>query len=379
MKQIEFKEAARRPPVVIAALSVFAVVAFLGVNQLVGRFREQQKAVARHLFAQAQREQQDRQANSAIEDFRTALLYDRENFEYQLTLARALRDAGQTNEAESYLMSLWEADPQSSPVNLALGRLAARLGTTDKAIRFYHNAMYGVWPSQPEASRIEAQFELIEFLVQHKAFPQAESELITLSASPIEAETRLRAAGLFARTQDYEYALAEYRRVLQTEKNNHDALAGAGEAAFKLGRYRTAESYLRSAADSDLQNARDKELLHTSELILQADPFARHLSSAERNRRLRAAFEQAGKRLDACVSQANGGSLPSALAPLKTRWVEMQPRLKRLNTAREDVSPDQIMDLVGQIEQQAATQCGAATDADETLVLLAQDREGAER
>jgi len=47
-----------RTPVVIATLTILALLGFLGVTRLVNRFQEQQKALARHLYEQGLAEQQ---------------------------------------------------------------------------------------------------------------------------------------------------------------------------------------------------------------------------------------------------------------------------------------------------------------------------------
>ena len=50
MNVASLKLLTRRPPVIVASLVVVTVLAFLGVNRLVNRFREQEKALARHLY-----------------------------------------------------------------------------------------------------------------------------------------------------------------------------------------------------------------------------------------------------------------------------------------------------------------------------------------
>ena len=50
MNVASLKLLTRRPPVIVAGLVVVTVLAFLGVNRLVNRFREQEKALARHLY-----------------------------------------------------------------------------------------------------------------------------------------------------------------------------------------------------------------------------------------------------------------------------------------------------------------------------------------
>jgi tetratricopeptide (TPR) repeat protein len=219
MKVASLKSFTLRPPVVLAALLAVALLAFFVVNRLVNRFREQEKALARHLYSRGLQALQAGDPEEALEDFRAALSYSHDDFQYQLSLARALRDTGRTAEAETYLISLWERTPQEGPVNLALGRLFAREQRFDKAAQYYHNAIYGFWASDPDVKRRDAQFELIEFLLQHKAYLQAQAELISLAlAVPGDATLRLRVAALFTRAQDHEHALAEYQQILWAQR-----------------------------------------------------------------------------------------------------------------------------------------------------------------
>ena len=384
MNVASLKLLTRRPPVIVAGLVVVTVLAFLGVNRLVNRFREQEKALARHLYEHGLQAQSAGQPERAVTDFRAALGYARDNFDYQLSLARALRDTGRTAESETYLIGLWERTPQEGAVNLALGRLFAREGLFDKAMQYYRNAIYGFWPADPETKRRDTEFELIGFLLQHKAYPQAQAELITMAAAlPEDPALRLRVAQLFAESQDYEHALAQFQQVLRSDHENQAALYGAGQAAFRLGRYRTAQGYLRSAVRSDPQNTQAAQSLKIASLVLQADPFAPRISDAERNKRVRSAFQPAGERLDNCAEskqidltpRSPSGGLPS----LKAQWLEMAPKLARLRPPRDGPDLDEIMDLVFEIEHQTQATCGTPDGLDQALLLLSQDRSGVER
>jgi tetratricopeptide (TPR) repeat protein len=369
-----------RPAMVFAILSIIAIVGFAGVSRLVSRYGEQQKALARRLYGKGIEDQKGGRADRAIEDFRSALGYDRTNFQYQLSLARALRDTGRTDEAESYLINLWERTPQDGFVNLALGRLAARQGSVDKAIQYYHNAAYGVWPSNAEVNRRNAQFELVDFLLRRGARDQAEAELIALAAGlPPEPTLRIRVAQMFEQLGKYERALPYYETALQLDRNSTVALEGAGTAAFQLGRYRVAEGYLRRAVAADPQNASSKNLLEISTLLLQMDPFVRHLPARERTRRLISAFELAKQRLDACAS-ANGNQLApdSPLASLRSDWAQMRGKLSHLTSAEGETS-DAAMDLISQIEQETQKECGPPTTSDRALLLLAASRQDADQ
>jgi tetratricopeptide (TPR) repeat protein len=376
----------RRPPVILASLVVLAVLAFLGVDRLVTRFHEQEKALARHLYERGLQAQSAGQRESALGDFRAALSYARDNSDYQLSLARALRDTGRTAESETYLITLWERSPQEGAVNLALGRLFAREKLFDKAIQYYHNAMYGFWPQDPETRRRNTQFELIEYLLQHQAYPQAQAELITMaSALPSDSGLQVRVARLFAEAQDYEHAMTQFQSVLRTDPDNQAALYGTGQAAFRLGRYRTAEGFLQSAAHADPQNAEAAQLLQIAILILQADPYAPRISDAERNRRLRSAFQTAGERLEDCAKSKEVDLSPKSpsvgLPALKAQWLEMEPRMTRLRPPRDGTDLDAVMDLVFETEQQTQVVCGPPDRLDQALLLLSNDHDhgGAER
>lgn len=405
MKLVDWKLLVRRPSFVIASLSIVALLAFLFVTRLVHRFGEQQKALARRMFAQGQLEQKSGRPEQAIEDFRVALSYDRENFPYQLNLARALRDNNQPQEARTYLLNLWARTPDDGAVNLALARLAARQGQVEDAIHYYHNAAYGRWDSDADTKRRNAQFELVDFLLNQNAIPQAQAELLNLSATlPTDEDLRLRLAQLFARAQDYEHALAEYRLVLSHHRDNPLALIGAGEAAFHLGRYRTAEEYLASALKIDSkispeavpEDEQVRQLHETSNMVLQSDPYDRRLPPKERSRRIHNAFNAAGARLESCAashgidvslapttSNTPATSTPTNastdLSTLKKQWSEMKPKVARPNASQASDVLDAAMDLVFQIEQQTQKQCGQGSGMDQALLLLAQNRAGVDR
>lgn len=381
MIRTQLQSVTRRPSFIFAALTVLAIIFFFAVSRLVRRYGEQEKALARRMYAQGRLEQAAGHPERSLEDFRAALLYDRDNFQYQLSLARALRDSGRTDEAESYLLRLWEANPQDGAVNLALGRLDARRGSVEGALHYYHNAIYGIWPGNAESARNDAEFELIEFLIKAGATPQAQAELITLAAThPYDKDTNIRIAQLFMQVDDYDHALAGFEAVWNHDRENAVAAAGAGEAAFALGRYRNAEFYLRSAVNLNSADRRSRELLQMANMILESDPFSRGITETERINRVRVAYEQAGARLDACakeqgidLTRLDGQTGP--IATLRRRWMAMKPKMRRLNvlSAQADTA-GAVMDLVADIEQETTKTCGEPTGADKALLLMTQER-----
>jgi tetratricopeptide (TPR) repeat protein len=299
------------------------------------------------------------------------------------------------------LLALWQRTPQDAAVNLALARVEAHRGSVEDAIRYYHNAMYGVWNSDQDANRSRARIELIQFLLKRNVTVQAESEIMALAAAlPRDPAEHFQTAQLFAQAQDYANALAQYEGVLHIDPDNPSALAGAGEAAYRSGNYATAQHYLRAAANSNPADTNSRELLETADLILRVNPFVSHISDAERNRRIAAAFSRAGERLAECAQQT-GVELTQTTAPaaktaaaktstvtsaapisdasplltLQSRWTAAKPDLSRLRSPGETDLPDAIMDVVFQIEQQTATACGQSTGLDLALLLISQKRE----
>jgi tetratricopeptide (TPR) repeat protein len=369
----------------VLVLTLAAATGFAAVGHLVARYNANQQSRGRRLYAQGMEAASAGRYDEAIATFRAALTCDPANSRYQLSLARALRDSNdprRLDEAESYLIALWQRTPQDAAVNLALARVAAHRGSVEDATRYYHNAMYGVWTSDPDGNRNKARIELIQFLLKKGALANAESELVALTTSlaPTPA-AHLQAAQLFAQAQDYPGALAQYHEVLHLDPSNSSAVSGAGEAAYNSGNYTLAQHYLQEAVNKNPQDGNAGNLLATTDLIFRANPFRSHLSDVERNRRIIAAFGQSQKRLAECA-QKTGIDLNSAptsgaspLLDLHSRWTATQPELDRLRSPAETDLPDEIMDVVFQIEQQTASTCGRPQGLDLALLLISQKRE----
>jgi cytochrome c-type biogenesis protein CcmH/NrfG len=381
----------RSAPVILLVLTLAAATGFAGVSHLVTRFTANQQSRGRKLYALGLSAASAGRYEDAISAFRAALTCEPTNSQYQLSLARALRDSNDSrrlDEAESYLVALWQRTPQDAAVNLALARVAAHRGSVEDATRYYHNAMYGVWNADPDGNRRRARIELIQFLLKKGAPERAESELMALTTSlPPDADEHLQAAQLFLQAGDNSGALSQYEEVLRLDPVNAAALAGAGEANYRSGNYATAEHYLQDAVKADPQDANSQQLLALSEEILRASPFHSYISDAERNRRIAAAFARAQQRLTECAQQkgisltagSDAASRASPLTTLQSRWSATKPDLDRLRSPAETALPDTIMDVVFQIEQQTAAICGPPQGTDLALLLISQKREAAAR
>jgi predicted Zn-dependent protease len=196
----------------ILLLCILALIPFFAVAGFATRSYHAKKArLAREWYARGEANLQAAKAGPAIQDFRTALVYAPETTLYRLRLAQALLAAERYEEGRAYLLSLWEKEPGDGVVNLELARLAVRRNNVTEAIRYFHNAVYGVWESEPPARRRAARFELCEFLVRAGAKEEAQSELVALAADlPPDTASHLRVARLFSDVEDYDRATIIY-------------------------------------------------------------------------------------------------------------------------------------------------------------------------
>jgi len=360
----------------IALLSLVAVIFFFAVTALAHVYRAQQQTLADRWYSRGLNDLQQRHFDRAIVDFRTALLYSRDNYNYRLNMAEALLGLKRTDEASTYLRNLWEREPENGLVNLELARIAVQAGDTDQALRYYHNAIYATWPSDQEVRRRDVRLELINFLLNIRAGTQAQSELIGLAANlGDDPSQHTRVADLFMRADDYDHALSEYRAALKSESGNSSALAGAGEAAFRLRQYNLAERYLQQAVSANPGDSNSAEQLKIAQLIGRMDPFRRQLSDAQRDRAATEAFRTAGRRLEAC-SLADS-SLRAQLDDLRREWAAIKSHLGSTGSRRNGSLLEPTMNLVFRIERQTNV-CGPQTDADQALKLIAQLHEGSE-
>jgi len=368
---------ASREPLILLVLSTLAVVFFLSVSGLSRAYFTQQKALGEKWFQQASADAQQGRLEQAVKDYQTAELYSRGNFDYEFGLAKALAALNRTDEAFSYLESLREQQPDNAEVNLEMARIRAKQGDETEAIRFYHNAIYAVWPSNPDAHRRAARLELVEFLLHQNDRTQAQAELIAMVANlPPNSPLHARAGELFLQVPDYEHSLAEFRQVLKSNPHDANALAGAGRAAFELANYASAERYLQAAVAANRDDTSSAELLKLTSLVLEMDPYVRHLTAARRSEIAVNAFEIAGDRLQACMLEGN--SPRAQQGSLAGRWKEMKPGVTERRLQRNPDMVDEVMNLVFAIEKQTAQKCPPG-DKDQALALVAKMHEGSER
>lgn len=367
-----------REPLILALLSALTVVSFLAVGGLSRIYHAQRESLGNRWFMRGTADLKQGHFELAVNEFRTALLYSRNNYAYQLDLAEALIGLKRTNEAYAYLINLWGREPENGLVNLELARIAMQRGETDQALRYYHNAIYAIWPGDPEVEARNARLELIEYLLAIKAMTPAQGELIALAANlDDDPAMHARVGDLFLQAHDYEHALAEYRLSLKVNHHNSAASAGAGDAAFQLGRYDLAERYLEAAVTANPDDLQSADRLKTTELVLKMDPFRRQISVDQRHRIVIEAFAAAGERLNSCAAVGNStGTASSAKPRLADEWVQMKPQITEQGLRRNPDLVDGAMSLVFDIERQANAACGSSTGIDMALLLISKLHEG---
>jgi tetratricopeptide (TPR) repeat protein len=376
-KRLDLRLYVRQPPMMLALLAVLGVMFFLAVAGLSRVYHAQREALGNRWFSRGVRDLKAHHFDLAVTKFRTALLYSADNYDYQLNLAEALIGLKRTDEAYSYLVNLWDEQPEDGLVNLELARIAAQKEQREQTQRYYHNAIYATWPSDQEGKRNETRLELIEYLLGIHAQAQAQSELIALEENlGDEPSQQQRLGDLFLRAQNDEHALAAYRASLKTNPHNQAALEGAGLAAFQLGRYPLAERYLQAAAAGRPTDTEIADRLKTTDLVLAIDPFRRQISAANRDKIVVQNFEAAGQRLKACGVLSAGG-MPGGTQPdLADSWTKMKPRISDQSLRRNPGLVEDAMDLVFRIERQTNTTCGSPTGPDLALLLIAKLHEG---
>jgi tetratricopeptide (TPR) repeat protein len=373
----------RLQPLIIAGLVALTVAAFAGTTLLVHWYRTRESKLGQQWFGWGEAALTAGDSHAAVRYFRSAVHYSHDSAPVRLRLAEALAAAGNTQEAEAYLRTLWEDEPDDGVVNLELARLRAQKNDLPGALRYFHGAIYGQWASDPEIRRREARFELIAFLMRRGEKEQADAELVAVAAElPPDARLHTRVGELFLAAGNSARALSEFKAALAIDRRSPSALAGAGEASFRLGEYWSARRYLEQA----IRRGRTPELQHRLQmvnLIVGLDPYVDGLGADERAERVRRALQIADARLQSCAqakqidlrTATQAGELVGYFEQLK----EFERESRAPGFAQKPDLQDQALSLVGSIEDSTSRTCGMPQGADLALLLLQRQQENAPR
>ena len=350
----------------LGVLIALAIAAFLLTRAVATSNREMSLLDAAEWYSRGLQQIGANRNDDAIESFRRATVRNREDKHYVLALAQALALKGDDDAARGVLLTLRESAPEDVEINLELARLAAARGDVTDALRFYRNALYAPWPVEQADARRRVRFELIRFLLAQDQTGRALAELLALSADlRDDAAPRLEAAELFATAGDNSHALDQFQRVIALAPGNAEALVGAGQAAFQLGDYARARTYLERAPARAVDA---KHTLEISGLVLSSDPLANRLGSVERRRRLAADLLYAQQRLSECPAQGPAGQSPDDDA-LQDEAQAFAKQLRPFGILEQD-TVEAGVGLIDRIERVVAQRCAPPTPLDQALVLI---------
>jgi Tfp pilus assembly protein PilF len=305
--------------------------------------------------------------DQAVVSLRRAVAKNPANRQYRLALAAALADGHHDDEARGVLLAMREAQPEDPETNLQLARLEARGADIDAARRYYQNAVAGLWRPERADERRGVRLELIEFLLAHDQRARALSELLVAAANlPDDAVAEARLGELFLEAGDPRRALDHFTRVLRIDPDDAAARVGAGRSAFAAGDYARARRYLAAVPPGD---GRVDDIRAVARDVIESDPLAARIGSAERRRRLTTAFEQAGRALMQC-GPATEATARAGLESLESQAAAFQTTLRRARAVDRDLIEDG-MDLIVRIETAVEQRCGPpASTLDRALLLI---------
>jgi Tfp pilus assembly protein PilF len=364
----------RREMVQLVVLVVLAAGAFLATRAVASANRLESRRDAAEWYERGRRFLSGGDFDRAIEAFHHATVRNRDERRFALALASALAAKGQDGPAVRVLLSLREAVPEATDVNVQLARLAAQRQDLRDAIRYYQSALYAPWGADQAGARRAVRVELVRFLLEHGQAGRALAELLALSADlPDEAAPHIGAGELFARAGDHRHALEQFQRALRTAPADPAALAGAGGAAFELGDYASARRYLSSVPPGvTVGDARE-----VVEAVLTRDPLANRIPSNERERRLRANLAYAGDRLDTCLRDS-GASASEPDQRLSEQVRAIAAKLDRPGASGRDTLESGV-DLSFRIAERVAQACPRATPVDQALAIIGREHGASER
>ena len=358
---------------VLALLSAIAIVFFLLTGLAVASYRNKEERLAKEWKGRGEAFLRASQPDRAVEAFQNSLRYGPQAQEVRYDIVDSLLAAGRSEQARSYLLSLWERQPANGLINLDLARIAAGRGDVASATTYYHNAIYGVWDTAPQQNRLQARLELIRFLLHHQEPRDADAELVALAANaPSSPELAKQVGDLFLQAGDPDSAFDRFASAAKDFPQHPEFLAAAGKAAFEQGRYDVAFQYLQKGHQADSNDPEAERLWQLTRLILENDPFDRRVSWQTRSDRALAALALAQQRLQDCAGRLAGSPGPPP-AELTAKLDELASVRKRASVHALRRDPDLLLQyshLAFSAEELAARLCGPPQGADQALLLI---------
>jgi tetratricopeptide (TPR) repeat protein len=226
-----------RDALTILGLMAITVVLFAITLFLFRSFEARREQLAESWSAEGQAAMSAGDPRKAVVALRTALKYAQGERSYELLLAQALGDAGDTEESYTYFLGLWETQPGDGLINLRLARLAAQRKDTQAAINYYRASIYGTWEGDGADRRRDVRIELSRYLIAHHDLSAARTELLIAGGNaPDDANLALILAPLLEQADSPQDALNSYEKVLAREPENQTALENAARLQLLLAK-----------------------------------------------------------------------------------------------------------------------------------------------
>jgi len=272
------------PTIALVLVLVIAIGGLWSLDLFLARTdREAVQNQAKNLYSQGVQLLKQGQAREAVELLRRANSMVRDNRTYQLDYVAALAAARKFDEADANLKTSLESDPNNGAANLLAARLMVQEGNIREAESHYHRAIYGIWPDNAPAHRMEGRLELAKLLAS-----RGEKEELLAELLPLESEAQANPAILRQIADLYQVAGSParaanvYRELIEKNPDDIDAYEGLGGDELALGDYRAAlaaflDANRRSPGNRTIQA--DIGLLNAMATI---DPTPRRLSSTEK-------------------------------------------------------------------------------------------------
>ncbi len=298
------------------------------------------------------------QLESALEEYRKALLFAPDKTDYRLSLSTALLEAGRLDEAQTHLEQLLQENPTSGPINLLLARLAVQQHKPKQAVEYYQRGVYEYWPQSQLAQRRQARWELANLLSKTGDRGGFIAELMQLYANlPAGAlEEKLRVGFLLLSNGATSEASRIFQDLLRQYPQNAAVRRGEGEVYFNSGQYVSARHELQKALHLNPSDSESEQMLALNNEVIDMDPALPYISSAEQMRRSRNLLSRVLKNLEAC------NSIPDTLR----QRIDAANQLVAANRSDEDAA-SAMQKEAAQLWDNNSVVCGKGAPDDRAL------------
>jgi Tfp pilus assembly protein PilF len=363
-----------RDSLTFLVLLLVTVTMYAATSFLFRSFETRRAELAKEFEASGREAMQGKDPAKAIEALRTALEYAPDDRDSHMLLAEALAEGNHTEEATDYFLNLRDAEPANGWINLQLARLYRRTGDRRRAVDAYRAATLGNWDNDGVEQRLQADMELSDYLIQRGELGPARTELLFAAANaPDSASFNILLGDKLLQANAPAVALARYKRAIKLDPHNLRALAKAGQLSYNRGDYAGARKLLELALrekPEPEQAAQLSRLSGDAERVLRLYAGA-DLPFEERVEHLRLAAPIAKRRFDACAAEFP--VLQAPLLTLKARWQAAADVAGNLRLPAQGMdAQNAAQQLLFDTEVQTAQACGAPTDDDALLLMLAR-------